>query len=39
MVIKNIKQEITEFLKANPNCSKKNVFRDWKVVNYECNVD
>ena len=34
-----IKQEIIEFLKANPNLSKKNVYRNWKVVNYECNID
>jgi len=30
-----IKQEITKFLKANPNLSKKNAHLDYKVANYE----
>jgi len=34
-MVKNIEKEIKEFLKANPNCSKKNAHLDYKIVNYE----
>ena len=38
-MVKNIEKEIKEFLKANPNCSKKNAHLDYKIVNYEWDID
>jgi len=32
-----IKQEITNFFKANPNHKEKDLYRDCKVIDYEYN--